>query len=319
MGHLFSKNEERGVFKTTDGGQHWKKVLYVNDGVGAIDLVINRKTPTHALRRDVRQGPQAVADRRERSGERRLQERGRRREVDQARRRIADGQDRPHRARHVSEESADSVRAAGEPESCERCARSAGARRRPWGRGRRARVARGCRSSRRGRRRERDGAARAGHHRQRALSQRRRRQDVDEDVADQRRGRQGAVLVQPDQDRSEQRSGRHRKQRQHVHHARRRQDVADRILPRRVRRLPLHVVGSGRLRSHHPRQRRRRAVVERRRQDDRLRAEPARRRGLRDRRGHGRSVQRLRRPAGSRLVEGPEQRPDRHHHASKTG
>jgi photosystem II stability/assembly factor-like uncharacterized protein len=46
MGHLFSRNEERGVFRTTDGGATWKKVLYVNDGVGAIDLVINRKTPT---------------------------------------------------------------------------------------------------------------------------------------------------------------------------------------------------------------------------------------------------------------------------------
>jgi photosystem II stability/assembly factor-like uncharacterized protein len=45
IGHLFSKNEERGVFKTIDGGKTWKKVLYVNDGVGAIDLVINRKTP----------------------------------------------------------------------------------------------------------------------------------------------------------------------------------------------------------------------------------------------------------------------------------
>jgi photosystem II stability/assembly factor-like uncharacterized protein len=45
MGHLFSKNDERGVFRTTDGGAIWKKVLYVNDGVGAIDLVINRKTP----------------------------------------------------------------------------------------------------------------------------------------------------------------------------------------------------------------------------------------------------------------------------------
>jgi len=45
IGHLFSKNEERGVFKTIDGGKSWKKVLYVNDGVGAIDLVINRKTP----------------------------------------------------------------------------------------------------------------------------------------------------------------------------------------------------------------------------------------------------------------------------------
>src|SRR5437868_3236346 len=46
MGHLFSKNAERGVFKTTDGGKSWKKVLFVNDGVGAIDLVINRKTPS---------------------------------------------------------------------------------------------------------------------------------------------------------------------------------------------------------------------------------------------------------------------------------
>jgi photosystem II stability/assembly factor-like uncharacterized protein len=45
MGHLFSRNEERGVFRTMDGGKTWKKVLYVNDGVGAIDLVINRKAP----------------------------------------------------------------------------------------------------------------------------------------------------------------------------------------------------------------------------------------------------------------------------------
>ena len=45
MGHLFSRNQERGVFRTTDGGKSWKKVLYVNDGVGAIDLVINRKSP----------------------------------------------------------------------------------------------------------------------------------------------------------------------------------------------------------------------------------------------------------------------------------
>jgi photosystem II stability/assembly factor-like uncharacterized protein len=45
IGHLFSKNAERGVFKTIDGGRTWKRVLYVNDGIGAIDLVINRKTP----------------------------------------------------------------------------------------------------------------------------------------------------------------------------------------------------------------------------------------------------------------------------------
>jgi photosystem II stability/assembly factor-like uncharacterized protein len=45
IGHLFSRNDERGVFRSTDGGKSWKKVLYVNDGVGAIDLVMNRRTP----------------------------------------------------------------------------------------------------------------------------------------------------------------------------------------------------------------------------------------------------------------------------------
>src|SRR5579872_226976 len=45
IGHLFSRNTERGVFRTTDGGQTWTRVLYVNDGVGAIDLVINRQSP----------------------------------------------------------------------------------------------------------------------------------------------------------------------------------------------------------------------------------------------------------------------------------
>src|SRR5262245_38744698 len=46
LGHLFSRNEERGVFRTMDGGKTWKKVLYIDDGTGAVDLVINRKTPT---------------------------------------------------------------------------------------------------------------------------------------------------------------------------------------------------------------------------------------------------------------------------------
>ena len=45
MGHLFSANEERGVFKTIDGGATWQKVLYINDKVGAIDLVMNLSAP----------------------------------------------------------------------------------------------------------------------------------------------------------------------------------------------------------------------------------------------------------------------------------
>jgi photosystem II stability/assembly factor-like uncharacterized protein len=45
MGHLWTRNEERGLFKTTDGGRTWDKVLYVNDHVGVIDLVMDRTSP----------------------------------------------------------------------------------------------------------------------------------------------------------------------------------------------------------------------------------------------------------------------------------
>lgn len=45
IGHLFSTNAERGVFRTTDGGRTWKKVLYLNDETGAIDLVMNPAAP----------------------------------------------------------------------------------------------------------------------------------------------------------------------------------------------------------------------------------------------------------------------------------
>ena len=45
MGHLYSENAERGVFKTTNGGTTWEKVLYVNEKIGVIDLVLNPKNP----------------------------------------------------------------------------------------------------------------------------------------------------------------------------------------------------------------------------------------------------------------------------------
>src|SRR5689334_22765419 len=41
LGHLFASNPERGVFKTTDGGKTWKKILYVNDGTGAINMAMD--------------------------------------------------------------------------------------------------------------------------------------------------------------------------------------------------------------------------------------------------------------------------------------
>ncbi len=44
-GHLFGDNEQRGIFKTTDGGRTWKKVLYVNDKTGSSDLVMEPGNP----------------------------------------------------------------------------------------------------------------------------------------------------------------------------------------------------------------------------------------------------------------------------------
>jgi photosystem II stability/assembly factor-like uncharacterized protein len=38
MGHSFGPNDERGVFRTTDGGRTWKKVLFRDNVTGAIDL-----------------------------------------------------------------------------------------------------------------------------------------------------------------------------------------------------------------------------------------------------------------------------------------
>jgi photosystem II stability/assembly factor-like uncharacterized protein len=40
LGNVWKPNAERGVFRTTDGGQTWKKVLYVNEETGASDLVM---------------------------------------------------------------------------------------------------------------------------------------------------------------------------------------------------------------------------------------------------------------------------------------
>lgn len=45
MGHLFTPNSERGVFKTVDGGENWVKILYIDENTGIVDLVINPEDP----------------------------------------------------------------------------------------------------------------------------------------------------------------------------------------------------------------------------------------------------------------------------------
>ncbi len=45
MGHFFGPNEERGVFRSTDGGQSWQRVLYVDDRHGVSDMDIDPTNP----------------------------------------------------------------------------------------------------------------------------------------------------------------------------------------------------------------------------------------------------------------------------------
>jgi photosystem II stability/assembly factor-like uncharacterized protein len=45
LGDVWAPNEDRGVFKTTDDGTTWEKILYVNDGSGCADLAMDPKDP----------------------------------------------------------------------------------------------------------------------------------------------------------------------------------------------------------------------------------------------------------------------------------
>lgn len=45
LGHLWGPNPDRGVYKTTDGGRTWKKVLYHDDNTGATDLAMSPANP----------------------------------------------------------------------------------------------------------------------------------------------------------------------------------------------------------------------------------------------------------------------------------
>jgi photosystem II stability/assembly factor-like uncharacterized protein len=45
MGHVFVADPDRGVFKSTDGGKSWHKILFVDDKTGAIDVVMDPHDP----------------------------------------------------------------------------------------------------------------------------------------------------------------------------------------------------------------------------------------------------------------------------------
>ncbi len=45
LGNVFGPDDERGIFRSNDGGENWEKVLYFNESVGVVDLSMNPVNP----------------------------------------------------------------------------------------------------------------------------------------------------------------------------------------------------------------------------------------------------------------------------------
>ncbi len=45
LGHLYGPNQQRGVFRSQDGGKSWQRVLFVSDEAGAVDLILDPNNP----------------------------------------------------------------------------------------------------------------------------------------------------------------------------------------------------------------------------------------------------------------------------------
>jgi photosystem II stability/assembly factor-like uncharacterized protein len=59
LGHPYGANSERGIFRSTDGGESWKKVLYKDENTGGMDLAFDPQDPriVYAVLWAARQGP----------------------------------------------------------------------------------------------------------------------------------------------------------------------------------------------------------------------------------------------------------------------
>jgi photosystem II stability/assembly factor-like uncharacterized protein len=59
LGHPYGPNVERGVFRSTDGGETWQKVLYKDENTGAVELAFDPTNPAtvYAVLWAARQGP----------------------------------------------------------------------------------------------------------------------------------------------------------------------------------------------------------------------------------------------------------------------
>ncbi|MGA7473447.1 MAG: glycoside hydrolase, partial [Candidatus Sulfotelmatobacter sp.] len=59
LGHPYGPNDERGLFRSTDGGQTWQKIIYKDENTGASDVEIDASNPDviYASMWEVREGP----------------------------------------------------------------------------------------------------------------------------------------------------------------------------------------------------------------------------------------------------------------------
>ena len=53
LGHAYTPQPERGIYRTMDGGETWEHVLFVDENTGASDLVMDPQQPADPVRRHV--------------------------------------------------------------------------------------------------------------------------------------------------------------------------------------------------------------------------------------------------------------------------
>jgi hypothetical protein len=84
QGPLWSAGGDRGLYKTTDGGARWERVLKVSEDTGISDIGVRSEEPRHPLRVVLSAPPRRRPDDRRRAGRRDLEDDGRGEEVDEA-------------------------------------------------------------------------------------------------------------------------------------------------------------------------------------------------------------------------------------------
>ena len=107
LGHAFGPNQQRGVFRSRDGGKTWDRVLFRSENAGAIDLSMDPNNPRilYAAIWETRRTPWGLHQRR--PGQQLVQVYRRRRYVGRHQRqpRASQGPEGPHRSRSLARQA----------------------------------------------------------------------------------------------------------------------------------------------------------------------------------------------------------------------